>query len=44
VLVTASDRNVAALRRKLMRLAGSCPDFPPREPHTAPDIPRDLNW
>ena len=32
------------LRRKLARLAGSCPDFPLREPVRGKDVPRDLSW
>ena len=30
-------------RARFMKLAGSCPDFPLREPHTTPDIPRDFS-
>ncbi|MBM3852635.1 MAG: AbrB/MazE/SpoVT family DNA-binding domain-containing protein [Verrucomicrobia bacterium] len=29
-------------RARFLQLAGSCPDFPLREPHTAPDLPRDF--
>jgi antitoxin VapB len=29
-------------RARFLKLAGSCPDFPLREPHTAPDLPRDF--
>jgi antitoxin VapB len=31
-------------RARFIKLAGSCPDFPLREPHVAKDAPRDLNW
>ncbi len=41
VLITATD-DVEERRRRFMKLAGSCPDFPLREPHTAPDLPREL--
>ena len=34
----------ADLRKKLARLAGSCPDFPLREPVRGRDVPRDFNW
>ena len=34
----------ADLRQKLARLAGSCPDFPLREPVRGKDVPRDFNW
>jgi antitoxin VapB len=44
VLITPASDDHAILRRKLLNLAGSCPDFPLREPHTTPDTPRDLNW
>jgi virulence-associated protein VagC len=44
VLVTAAEAGADHLRRKLARIAGSCPDFPLREPHIAPDLPRDLKW
>jgi antitoxin VapB len=44
VLITPAEKDHAALRAKLLRLAGSCPDFPLREPFTAPDVPRDLTW
>ena len=30
-------------RARFMKLAGSCPDFPLREPHLTPDIPRDFS-
>ena len=30
-------------RARFMKLAGSCPDFPLREPHTTPDLPRDFS-
>ena len=30
-------------RAIFMKLAGSCPDFPLREPHTASDVPRDFS-
>ncbi|HXC02318.1 MAG TPA: hypothetical protein VNU49_06670 [Opitutaceae bacterium] len=42
VLVTPAEEGVDQLRRKLARIAGSCPDFPLHEPHTTPDLPRDL--
>jgi antitoxin VapB len=42
VLITAAD-DLEDRRRRFMKLAGSCPDFPLREPHTAPDLPRDLS-
>jgi antitoxin VapB len=44
VLVTPAEDGVDQLRRKLARIAGSCPDFPLREPYIAPDLPRDLKW
>ena len=31
-------------RAHFIKLAGSCPDFPLREPHLAKDGPRDLTW
>ena len=42
VLITAAD-DLDERRRKFMKLAGSCPDFPLRESHTAPDVPRDFS-
>lgn len=42
VLVTPHD-DVEERRRRFMKLAGSCPDFPLREPHAAPDVPRDIS-
>jgi len=41
VLITAVD-DLEERRRRFMKLAGSCPDFPLREPHAAPDLPRDF--
>ncbi len=35
--------DVEARRAIFMKLAGSCPDFPLREPHPTPDIPRDFS-
>jgi antitoxin VapB len=43
VLITPADDH-DELRRKLARLAGSCPDFPLREPVRGKDLPRDLHW
>ena len=31
-------------RRRFTKLAGSCPDFPLREPLRGRDVPRDLSW
>ena len=42
VLITAAD-DLEERRRRFMKLAGSCPDFPLHEPHTAPDLPRDFS-
>jgi antitoxin VapB len=44
VLITAPVDDLEERRQRFIKLAGSCPDFPLREPHTAPDLPRDLNW
>jgi antitoxin VapB len=42
VLITAAD-DLEERRARFMKLAGSCPDFPLREAHTAPDLPRDFS-
>ena len=44
VLITAIEDDLEARRQRFIKLAGSCPDFPLREPHTTPDLPRDLDW
>ena len=44
VLITPATDDHATLRKKLLALAGSCPDFPLREAHTTPDVPRNLAW
>jgi len=44
VLIMPAKDDHATLRKKLLSIAGSCPDFPLREPHLAKDIPRDLTW
>lgn len=36
--------DLAERRARFIKLAGSCPDFPRREPHLAKDGPRDLTW
>ena len=43
VLVTPAREDMEARRRRFLKLAGSCPDFPLPEPHTTPDIPRDFS-
>lgn len=44
VLITPVLDDLADRRKRLLALAGSCPDFPLREPDLSPDLPRDLNW
>lgn len=43
VLITPA-KDHADLRAKMAKLAGSCPDFPLREPPRGKDVPRDLVW
>jgi antitoxin VapB len=43
VLLTPVD-DIEERRRRFMKLAGSCPDFPLREPFPVADQPRDLSW
>lgn len=42
VVITPHD-DVEERRARFMKLAGSCPDFPLREPHSTPDLPRDFS-
>lgn len=44
VLITPASEDVEERRRRLMKLAGSCPNFPLREPPPGEDVPRDLSW
>ncbi|MBC8008824.1 MAG: AbrB/MazE/SpoVT family DNA-binding domain-containing protein [Burkholderiales bacterium] len=44
VLITPAEDDLEERRRRLLALAGSCPDFPDIERDTTPDLPRDLNW
>ncbi len=44
VLITPVEDDLEERRKRLLALAGSCPDFPLREPHDTPDLPRDLKW
>ena len=38
------DDDLADRRKRFLKLAGSCPDFPLREPYLGKDAPRDLSW
>lgn len=44
LLLSPEKRDPEKLRRALAKLAGSCPDFPLREPVQGTDVPRDLDW
>ena len=44
ISITPIDDEKEKRRQAFIALAGSCPDFPDIPPHTAPDIPRDLDW
>lgn len=44
VLIMPAKDDHATLRKKLLRIAGSCPDFPLSEANPVKDVPRDLTW
>ncbi|WP_221032026.1 antitoxin [Actomonas aquatica] len=44
ISITPIDDEKEKRRQAFIALAGSCPDFPDIPPHTAPDLPRDLDW
>lgn len=44
ISITPIDDKDERLRDTMRKLAGSCPDFPDIPKHTAPDLPRDLDW
>ena len=43
VLVTPAEADLEERRRRFVKLAGSCPDFPEISRHNTPDIPRDFS-